>query len=156
MGNSIWLLLGSKRSFQRAVTLEILPRAGSSRATSSSHLFLSTGSCPHKEGIVSCLEGELHDYAFPFQVSHGYCHSWAANWYRSIWDELKIKPIYTFLLLTAVTQKPLLLFNPHSFTSDLLLQPAWLWVSKLSGHKLGLLLTIWIRSASFLSFLSKW
>lgn len=74
--SGIWLLPpGTKGKFQRTIILEILSRAGSSKDTSSSQLCLCTGSCLQKQAIVSCLEGELCDHAFLFQVHHRYCHS---------------------------------------------------------------------------------
>lgn len=52
--SGIWLLpLGGKKGrFQRGIILEIFSRAWSSRATSSSHLSLVTGSCPQKAAII--------------------------------------------------------------------------------------------------------
>lgn len=140
LGSNIWLLLRHKIKFQRATSYFLVS--------------LGTRSCPQKEATVSYLEGEACDHTFPFQVHRRYCilelAQKASNWHRSIWDWLPIKPIYSSLLLTAATQEPFLQFNPCSFTSDLLIWPAHLWVSRSSGCKPGVLLTRW-ASSPFLS-----
>lgn len=51
------VLLGTKNWLQRAISLEIPPRAD----------WLGDGSCPQEETALSRLERELHDHALPPQ-----------------------------------------------------------------------------------------
>jgi len=74
---------------------------------------LGTGSCPQEETVLSCLEGEFCDHSFPSQADHRYCDPWAgttvSSCFRSFWDWLPVKPIYSSLLLTASAR---LVFRP--------------------------------------------
>lgn len=64
---------GNTREVLESHYLEIPPRAGSPRANSSSYLSVGAGSCPQKATVLSCLERELHDDAFPSHAHHRYC-----------------------------------------------------------------------------------
>lgn len=104
MGNGRWLLLGTQGRLQTAFALKIPPQEGSSKANSSSLLSLGTGSYPRKEIVLSCMEGELHAHALPIPSQVLLSLSWhqtESNWFRSSWDWLPIKPIYSSSLLTA-------------------------------------------------------
>lgn len=103
-----WLLLNgqgrggeSKGTLQRAIAVEITPRAGS-RAHSSSQLSLGAGSC---SAVLPWLEGEPCDRSFLSHAHCRYCDPWAgaraSSCFRSIWDWLLVKPVYSSLLLRA-------------------------------------------------------
>lgn len=92
-----WLLLngqdqggGTKGTLQGAIAVEIPPGAGS-RADSS-------------ETVLFCPE-ELHDRSFLSHAHRRYCHPWAgarvSSCFRSVWDWLPVKPVYSSLLLRA-------------------------------------------------------